>query len=86
MVHFPAFDLEKLGDLPIAIAPILFGQPDQSEAQGLIVIVGFQGLVLLGRARHADRSAGAPLGCIELLAHMDHGLAQVSRLQALGFR
>ena len=86
VIDLPAFEPQQLGDFSIAIAAILFGQPDQRQAQGLIIILAFTGLILLRRARHADRPAGAPLGCVELLAYMDHGLAQVSRLQALGFR
>ena len=85
MIDHPAFKPEQLGNFAIAIATILFGEPDQGQAQR-IIIVSLAGFVLLRGARHADRSAGAPLRGIELLTHVDHGLTQVSWLQALGFR
>ena len=31
VVHMPAFDLQQMRDLAVAIAPILLGQPDQSQ-------------------------------------------------------
>ena len=39
MVDVPALDPQELADLPIAIATILLGQPDQGDAQIVIVPV-----------------------------------------------
>ncbi len=60
VIDHPAFKPEQLGDLAIAITAILFGEPDHGQAQRFI-IVRLAGFVLLRGARHADRSASAPL-------------------------
>jgi len=85
VIDHPTFEPQQPGDFAIAIATILFGEPDQRQTQRFIIVC-LTRFVLLCGARHADRSAGAPLRCVELLTHMDHGLTQVSWLQALGFR
>ncbi len=77
VIDHPAFEPEQLGNFAIAIPAILFGKPDESQMQRLIIVC-LAGFVLLRGARHADRSASAPLRGVELLAHMDHGLTQVS--------
>jgi len=85
IVYVPALDPEQLCDLAITVAAVLLGQPDQCQAQGLIITF-VSCLISLRRARHADRSARASFRGIEPLAHMDHGLTQDGRCQAFGFR
>ena len=85
VIDDPAFKPEQFGNFTIAVTAILLGQSYHCQAYSFIII-WFAGFVSLCGSRHADRSTGAPLGCIEPLAHMDHGLTQVSGLQALGFR
>ena len=46
VVHLPAFDMQQLGNLAIAVAPILLRQPDQRQPQS-IVIFGL-GLLIAG--------------------------------------
>lgn len=80
----PALDAQEFGNLAVTITSILLGQPDESEAQ-CIVIPG-DGLVLLGAAGKADDPAGPPLRRGQLLPRVDNGLTKVVRRQALGFR
>ena len=60
VIDHPALKPQQLGDLAIAITPILFGEPDQDQAQRFIILC-LAGFVLLCGARHANRSASSPL-------------------------
>ena len=46
VIDVPAFDAQQLGDFTITVPPILFGEPDQRQAQGFIISAWF-GLILL---------------------------------------
>ena len=84
VVHLPAFDTQQLGNLAIAVAPILLRQPDQSQPKSLIISPGR--LVLQGASRQTDRPACPSLRRRELLTCMNNGLTELLRRQALGFR
>jgi hypothetical protein len=85
VVHTPALDLKKPGDLAVAIPAIALCQLDQRQAQVLVVALG-SGLVLAGGPSQADRFAGSPFGGVQALANMDHRLTEIGRRQALGFK
>ena len=70
VIDRPALDTKKLGDLAVTVAAILLGQPDQGQAQCVIIL--WSRLVAQGAPRQADRFAGSPLRGVELLANMDH--------------
>ena len=46
VIDVPALNAKQLGDLPIAVAAILFCEPDQRQTQTFIVIFRFH-LILL---------------------------------------
>ena len=80
----PAFDTKKLGDLAITVTAILLGQPDQCQAEFVIIL--WCCLVAQRAPRQADRFAGSSLRRIELLANTDHSLTQIGNRQTLGFK
>ena len=84
VVHHPAFDMQQLGNLAIAVAPILLRQPDQRQPQS-IVIFGVWSM-LQGASRQTNHPAGPSLRRRKLLARMDNGLTELPGRQALGFR
>jgi hypothetical protein len=63
----------------------LFGKSDQCQAERL-VILPVSGLVLMCRARQADRFAGSPFRCRQLLANIEDRLTQIGWRQAFGFK
>ena len=84
VIYLPALDAQQFGNLAIAVTPILFGQPDQSQPQSIVVLGSRP--VLQGASRQADYPAGLPLRRRELLTRMDNGLTKLLCRQALGFR
>jgi hypothetical protein len=72
VINRPAFHAKKLGDFTIAIATILLGQPDQGQAQ-FVIILGCR-LIAQCTPRQADHFAGSSLRRIELLTNMDYSL------------
>ncbi|MEM6758507.1 MAG: hypothetical protein AAF601_03410 [Pseudomonadota bacterium] len=84
MIDCPAFDTQQLGDLAVALAPVLFGQPDHCQTQRLIILWGHP--VLKRTARQPDHTAGAPFRCCQLLSGMHHGLTKLVCRQAFGFK
>ena len=60
VIDLPAFELQKPGDLAVAITAILFCQPDQGQAQSLIIVFA-ERFVVLGAAGNTYNSASAPL-------------------------
>jgi len=59
VVHSPAFDTQKFGNLAIAITAILLGQPDHVQPQSFIIFGC--GFVLLGATANANNPAGTAL-------------------------
>ena len=84
VVHLPAFDMQQLGNLTIAVAPILLRQPDKRQPQS-IVIFGVLS-ILQGASRQTNHPAGPFLRRRKLLARMDNGFKELSGRQDLGFR
>ena len=84
MVDAPALDPQELPDLPIAIATILLGEPDQGEAQ--IVLVLSPDLIAEGAPRYPKNLARPSLGRSELLTGLDNRTPQLIRSQILGFK
>ena len=70
VIDRPALDTKKLGELAVTVAAILLGQPDQGQAQFVIIL--WSRLEAQGAPRQADRFAGSSLRGVELLANMDH--------------
>ena len=46
VVYLPAFNMQQLGNLAIAVAPILLRQPDQCQPQSIVIFV--LGLLIAG--------------------------------------
>ena len=84
MVYLSAFKTQQSGDLAIAVATVLPGQPDQCQPQS-IVVFGYR-LVLQVITRKPNHPTAPSLRRRELLARMDYGLTKLSRRQALGFK
>ena len=84
VVHLPAFDMQRLGNLAIAVAPIMLRQPDQRQPQS----IGICGVwsMLQGASRQTNHPASPSLRRRKLLARVDNGLAELPDRQALGFR
>ena len=59
VIDVASFNTEQLGDLPIAVSSILFGELDQRQAQRFVILSGL-GLILLRSARHTDRFSSPP--------------------------
>ena len=72
VIDRPALDTKKLGDVAVTVAAILLGQPDQGQAQFVIIL--WSRLVAQGAPCQDDRFAGSSLRGVELLANMDHSL------------
>ena len=84
MIDVPTFDTKKPGDLAITVSAILLGQPDQSQAQFVIIL--WRCLIAQTAPRQADRFARSPFRRIKPLTNMDHGLTQIGSRQTLGFK
>ena len=84
VVHLPAFDMQQLGNLAIAVAPILLRQPDQRQPQSIVIFGVWS--ILQGASRQTNHPAGPSLRRRKLLARMDNGLTELPGRQALGFR
>ena len=84
MIDLPAFNVEQLSDLTIAIPAILLRQPDQSQSQGIIVS-GCR-TILQGAPRQSYHPARPSLRRREHLARMNDRLTELLWRQALGFR
>ena len=80
----PALSLKQLAHLAIAVAAILLGQPDQREAQLVVILLSRP--VLQGAARKPDNPARAALRRAELLARVDDCVAELVSAQAFGFK
>jgi len=59
VIDVPAFNAQQLRDFAMTVSSVLFGKPDQRQAQAFIIVFRFC-LVPLRRPRHADRLAGPP--------------------------
>ena len=70
VIDGPAFGPQKFADLPVAVAAILFGQPDQGQTQ--IILVPGGRLIAQSTAGNPDNLTGPPLGCPKLLTRMDN--------------
>jgi hypothetical protein len=84
VIDRPALDPQQFADLAVAVTAVLFGQPDQGQAQ--IVLVPGNGPIAQGTAGNSENLAGPPLGCPELLASLNDGGSQSLCRQALGFK
>ncbi|OUX28449.1 MAG: hypothetical protein CBE16_06900 [Rhodospirillaceae bacterium TMED256] len=57
VVHLPAFDMQQLGNLVIAVAPILLPQPDQRQLQSIVI----WGLIDITGSFAQDQTPGRPV-------------------------
>ena len=84
VVHLPALDMQQLGNLAIAVAPILLRQPGQRQPQSIVIFGVWS--ILQGASRQTNHPAGPSLRRRKLLARMDNGLTELPGRQALGYR
>lgn len=73
VIDLPAFNAEQFCNLAIPIPAILFGQPDQGQAQFLVTVF-VRGFVLLTGTGNANNSTCASFRSSELLTGVDYGL------------
>src|SRR6185503_20267628 len=84
VIDDPALDPQKFADLPVTVAAILLGQPDQGQPQ--IVLAPGNSLIALRAAGNSEDLTGPPLGCPEPLTRLDDSGPQVLCRQTLGFK
>jgi hypothetical protein len=58
VIDLPSFDTQKRCYLAISVSTILFGKPDQRQAQSLFVIFGSQ-FVMLSGSRNTECFTGS---------------------------
>ena len=83
-VHIPAFDTKELGDLSIAIAPLLLRQSNDHQSQRIIVALSW--LILQAAPHEADYPARPLPKLGGLLAGVNDSLTILLNGQAQGFR
>ena len=59
VINGPALDTQECGNLAIAITAILFGQANEGEPQGILIIIRSPGCIALGTAGLIEYLAGA---------------------------
>ena len=84
MVDMPALHSQQFTKLAVSVPAILLSQPDQLQAQGIIVL---RRLLVMHRAvRNARRLACAPFRYVKLMTCMNNSLPEVICRQAFGFK
>ena len=71
VIDGPAFGPQKLADLAVAVAAILFSQPDQGQTQ--VILALRDRLIAQGAAGNSENLTGPPLGWPEPLASLNDG-------------
>jgi len=65
VIDDPAFGSQELTHLPVPVAAVLFGEPDQGQTQ--VVFMPRDGLIAQAAAGNAEDLTGPPFGCPEPL-------------------